>query len=70
MRAIHAKIANRRKGFPARGEHDDCQQYGLDAVGNVSSSKLAKTNMANIPDLRRMRKHCWTEGRAGLNKRM
>lgn len=45
-RAIHAKIANRRKDFLHKASARLANQYGLIVVGNVSPSKLAQTNMA------------------------
>lgn len=45
-RAIHAKIANRRKDFLHKASAKLANEYGLIVVGNVSPSKLAKTRMA------------------------
>jgi IS605 OrfB family transposase len=45
-RAIHAKVANRRKDFLHKESNKLAKKYGLIIVGDVSSSKLAKTNMA------------------------
>jgi putative transposase len=46
IRAIHTKIANRRKDFLHKESTKIVKEYGLIVVGNASSSKLAKTNMA------------------------
>ena len=46
VKAIHAKIRNRRKDFPHKETTKLVRQYGFIAVGNVSPSKLARTNMA------------------------
>jgi putative transposase len=57
---IHAKIRNRRKDFLHKETTKLVRQYGFIAVGNVSPSKLARTNMtksvrnAGWPDLRTM----------------
>ncbi len=45
-RNLHAKIANRRKDFLHQESHRLTQECELIVVGNVSSSKLTKTNMA------------------------
>jgi IS605 OrfB family transposase len=45
-RAIHAKVANRRKDFLHKASAKIAKQFGLIIVGDVSPSKLAKTNMA------------------------
>lgn len=45
-RAIHAKIANLRKDFLHKLSTQVVKGYGIIVVGNVSSSKLAKTTMA------------------------
>jgi len=45
-RAIHAKIANRRKDFLHKLSTRLTQQFGYIFVGDVSASKLAKTRMA------------------------
>jgi len=45
-RNLQAKIANRRKDFLHKESHKLTQNCELIVVGNVSSSKLAKTNMA------------------------
>ena len=45
-RAIHAKIANRRKDFLHKASTKLAKEYGLIVVGDVSPSKLAQTNMA------------------------
>ena len=45
-RAIHAKIANRRKDFLHKLSTKLVKQYETIVVGNVSSSKLVKTKMA------------------------
>jgi IS605 OrfB family transposase len=46
VRNIHAKIRNRRKDFLHKLSLSIVKQFGLIIVGDVSSSKLAKTNMA------------------------
>ena len=46
VRAIHAKIANRRKDALHKLSTGLVKKYGVIVVGNVSSSKLAKTGMA------------------------
>jgi putative transposase len=46
VRAIHAKIRNRRKDFLHKQTSKLVKQYGFIAVGNVSPSKLAQSNMA------------------------
>ena len=46
IRNIHAKIANRRKDFLHKASASLAKQFGLIVVGDVSSKKLAKTNMA------------------------
>lgn len=45
-RAIHAKIASRRKDFLHKASATLVKEYGLIIVGDVSSSKLAQTRMA------------------------
>ncbi len=45
-RAIHAKIANRRKDFIHKLSNQLSKEYGLIVIGDVSPSKLAQTNMA------------------------
>jgi putative transposase len=45
-KAIHAKIANRRKDFLHKLSTQLVKSYGVIVVGNVSSSALAKTKMA------------------------
>jgi IS605 OrfB family transposase len=45
-RAIHAKIANRRKDFLHKASAKLAEEYGLIFVGDVSPSKLAQTKMA------------------------
>jgi IS605 OrfB family transposase len=60
VRAIHAKIANRRKDFLHKTSTKLAQEYGLIVIGDVSPSKLAKTRMAKSvldagwADLKRM----------------
>ena len=44
--AIHAKIKNQRKDFQHKLSHALAKSYSAIFVGNVSSSKLAKTKMA------------------------
>ncbi len=46
IRNIHAKIKNRRKDALHKFSHALVEQHGAIIVGDVSSSKLAKTNMA------------------------
>jgi len=46
VRAIHAKIKNSRKDTIHKFTHKIVQENSLIVVGNVSSSKLAKTKMA------------------------
>jgi hypothetical protein len=46
VKAIHAKIRDRRKDFLHEETTKLVRQYGFIAVGNVSPSKLARTNMA------------------------
>jgi putative transposase len=45
-RAIHAKIANRRKDFMHKASTALAKEYGLIVIGDVSPSKLAQTRMA------------------------
>jgi transposase len=45
-RAIHAKIANRRKDFLHKASAKLAKEYGFIVVGGVSPSKLAQTRMA------------------------
>jgi putative transposase len=45
-RAIHAKVANRRKDFLHKESARLVKRYGLIIVGDVSSSKLSQTRMA------------------------
>lgn len=45
-RAIHAKIANRRKDFLHKLSTRLVKEYGVIFVGNVNAAGLAKTNMA------------------------
>lgn len=46
VRAIHAKVANRRKDFLHKASAKLAKEYGLIVVGDVSPSKLTQTNMA------------------------
>ena len=46
VRAIHAKIANRRKDFLHKLSTDLVKTHGAIFVGNVNAAKLAKTKMA------------------------
>ena len=46
VKAIHAKIRNRRKDFLHKATTNLVRQYGFIAVGNVNPAKLARTNMA------------------------
>jgi IS605 OrfB family transposase len=46
LRAIHAKIANRRQDFIHKLSNQLTKEYGLIVVGDVSPSKLARTRMA------------------------
>lgn len=45
-RAIHAKARNRRKDFMHKASNAVVQEFGTIIVGDVSSKKLAKTQMA------------------------
>jgi IS605 OrfB family transposase len=45
-RAIHAKVANRRKDFLHKASSQLANEYGLIVIGDVSPSKLAQTRMA------------------------
>jgi len=45
-RAIHAKIANRRKDFLHKASAKLAEEYGFIFVGDVSPSKVAQTRMA------------------------
>jgi putative transposase len=45
-RAIHTKIANRRKDFLHKASAKLAKEYGFIFVGGISSSKLAQTRMA------------------------
>jgi IS605 OrfB family transposase len=45
-RAIHAKVANRRKDFLHKATSKLAKGYGLIVVGDVSPSKLVQTSMA------------------------
>lgn len=45
-KAIHAKIANRRKDFLHKLSTRIVREYGFISIGNVSSARLAKTRMA------------------------
>jgi putative transposase len=45
-RAIHCKITNRRKDFLHKASNKLAKEYGLIVVGDVSSSKRARTNQA------------------------
>ena len=45
-RTIHAKVANRRKDFLHKASKRIASQYGTIIVGDVASSKLARTSMA------------------------
>jgi IS605 OrfB family transposase len=44
--AIHAKIRNRQKDFLHKETTKLVKEYGFIAVGNVSPTQLAQTNMA------------------------
>jgi IS605 OrfB family transposase len=44
--SIHARIANSRRDFLHKLSHRIVREFDYIAVGNVSASKLAKTNMA------------------------
>ncbi len=46
LKAIHAKIANSRKDTNHKISHELTRDNNIIVVGNVSSSKLVKTNMA------------------------
>ncbi len=45
-KAVHAKVANRRKDFLHKASAKIANEFGLVVVGDVSPSKLARTNMA------------------------
>jgi putative transposase len=45
-KAIHTKVANRRKDFLHKASAKIAKEYGLIVVGDVSPSKLAQTTMA------------------------
>jgi hypothetical protein len=46
VKAIYAKVANKRKDFAHKATTDITNRFDFIAVGNVSSAKLAKTRMA------------------------
>jgi IS605 OrfB family transposase len=46
VKAIYAKVANKRKDFAHKATTDIANRFDFIAVGNVSSAKLAKTRMA------------------------
>jgi putative transposase len=46
VKGIHAKVRNKRKDWSHKATHLLTLEYDVLAVGNVSSSKLKKTNMA------------------------
>jgi IS605 OrfB family transposase len=46
VKAIHAKISNRRKDFLHKASATIAKEFGLIVVGDVSSEKLARTTMA------------------------
>lgn len=46
VRAIHAKIANRRRDFLHKASTKIVNEFGLIAIGDVSPSKLSQTRMA------------------------
>jgi len=46
LRAIHAKIANRRKDYLHKASKKIATKYGLIVVGDVSPKELAQTRMA------------------------
>jgi IS605 OrfB family transposase len=46
VRNIHARIKNRRKDAIHKFTHKLTREHGMIVIGNVSSSKLAKTKMA------------------------
>jgi len=46
LRTIHAKVANRRKDALHKFSNEITRKHAVIVVGNVSSSKLAKTKMA------------------------
>ncbi len=46
IKAIHAKIANRRKDHLHKASAKIAKEFGLIVIGDVSSKKLAQTNMA------------------------
>ena len=45
-RAIHAKVANRRRDFLHKASAKIAKEFGLIVIGDVSPSKIAKTRMA------------------------
>jgi putative transposase len=45
-RAIHAKVANRRKDFLHKASAKIAKEHGLIVIGDVSSKKLVQTNLA------------------------
>jgi len=46
VRAIHAKVANRRKDFLHKESTKIAEKYGFIAIGDVDPSKLTQTTMA------------------------
>jgi putative transposase len=46
VRAIHAKVGNRRKDFLHKASAKIAKEFGLIVIGDVSPKKLAKTGMA------------------------
>ncbi len=46
LRSIHRKIANRRKDFMHKLSTQLSKEYGFIVIGDVSPSKLARTNLA------------------------
>lgn len=60
IRNIHAKVANRRRDFLHKASAAIAKEYGVIVVGDISPSKLARTNLAKSvldagwSDLKRM----------------
>jgi putative transposase len=46
VRAIHAKVANRRKDFLHKASASIAKEFGLIVIGDVSPKKLAQTSIA------------------------
>lgn len=60
MRAVHAKVANRRKDYLHKASAKIAKEFGLIVIGDVSPSKISRTIMAKSvldagwSDLKRM----------------